>query len=81
MNERTSETSWREAILIPTGFGERESAPRQMKWPKDMAKRVQSIADEHQQEFTSTTLHLLKWALDEYDRQRAEEKKKEKRGA
>lgn len=65
---------WRDAMLIPQGWGEREPKPRSTRWPKELIKRVEKIAAESEQDWTEALLHLTKWACDEYDRQRAAEK-------
>lgn len=61
-------------MLIPPGFAEREPSPRSMRWPKDIAKKVEEVAGATHHDFSTTVFHLLQWALAEYDRQRAEEK-------
>jgi hypothetical protein len=73
---RRAVINWREALpMIPKGFGEREDHTRSQRWPQDLAKRVEKIAAETQQDFTTALFHLVKWACDEYDQQRAAEKK------
>ena len=64
---------WRETMLIPQGWGEREDKTRSMRWPKDLAARVERVAKETGHEFTPALFHLVKWALDEYDAQREAE--------
>lgn len=64
-------TPWREAMLIPQGFGDREESPRSVRWPKELTKRIEKVGEETQHDFSMTVFHLVKWALDEYDRQRA----------
>lgn len=60
-------------MLIPQGFGDREEKPRSTRWPKTMAERIQRVADETGHEWTPALLHLVLWALDEYESQRAAE--------
>lgn len=66
---------WRDAMLIPQGWGEREDKPRSTRWPAGLMARVMRIAAESDQDWTDALFHLVKWACDEYDRQRAAEKK------
>lgn len=68
--------TWRNAMLIPVGWGEREDKPRSTRWPKKLMSRVEKVARETGHDYTTAMFHLLLWALDEYDRQRAEETKK-----
>lgn len=72
-NQKTE--TWREALLIPKGFGDREGKPRSTRWPKDVIKRVEAIGVATGHDYTTALFHLVTWACDEYDRQRAEEKK------
>lgn len=72
---QTERTSWRKAMLIPQGWGEREEKPRSTRWPRGLMERVEKIANETGHDYTTALFHLVTWALDEYDRQRAEEKK------
>lgn len=67
--------TWREALLIPKGFGDRETKPRSTRWPKQLIERVEAVADETGHDYTTAIFHLLTWACDEYDRQRIAEKK------
>lgn len=55
-------------MLIPEGFGEREDNPRSVRWPKELVKRVDKLADEARHDFSMTVFHLVKWALDENDK-------------
>ena len=75
MATTTRPTTWREALLIPKGFGEREDKPRSIRWPQGLIDRVDAIAEQTGHEYTTALFHLLTWACDEYDRQRAAEKK------
>jgi hypothetical protein len=71
---------WRYIVLkIPQGFADREKAPRSMRWPKDIAGRVEKIAGETRHDFSATVFYLLNWACDEYERQ-LEENAKAKAG-
>lgn len=60
--------------VIPKGFGEREAKPRSIRWPKDLAKRLDKAAAETGNEWTPTLFWLVKWALDERDAQLAKAK-------
>lgn len=68
-------TTWREALLIPKGFGDREKAPRSTRWPGDLIARVEAIGKATGHDYTTALFYLVTWACDEYDRQRADEKK------
>jgi hypothetical protein len=59
---------------IPKGFGDREKSPRSMRWPKDIAGKVEKIAADTRHDFSSTVFYLLDWACREYERQIAAEK-------
>lgn len=61
-------------MLIPRGFGDREAKPRSTRWPADLMRRVEKVSKETGHDYTTALFHLLTWALDEYDRQRAAEK-------
>ena len=69
-------THWRDAMLIPQGWGEREEKPRSTRWPKSLMARVEKVAKESGHDYTTAMFHLLKWALDEYDAQRAGDNKR-----
>lgn len=58
--------------IVPEGWGEREDRPRSMRWPKKVMDRVEVVAAQSELDYTTTVFHLVKWALDEYDRQREE---------
>lgn len=67
---------WEEAMrVIPEGWGEREEKPRSARWPKALAERVDRVSADNEHDFTNALFHLVKWSLDEYDRQRASEGK------
>ena len=68
--------TWREAMLIPQGWGERESKPRSTRWPKALMARVDRIAKETGHDYTTALFHLVSWACDTYEKQRAAEGKK-----
>ena len=61
-------------MLIPQGWGEREDKPRSTRWPQSLMTRVEKIAKESGHDYTTALFHLVKWACDEYDRQREQEK-------
>lgn len=67
--------TWREALLIPKGFGDREKKPRSTRWPKDLIARVEAIGAATGHDYTTAMFHLMTWACDQFDRERAEEKK------
>ena len=71
--------TWREAMMIPQGWGEREPKPRSTRWPKGLMARVERVAKGTGHDYTTAIFHLITWALDAYDHQRAE--KTQKRGA
>lgn len=70
---QTPKKGWREAMLIPQGFGEREEKPRSTRWPKGLAERIERVGEETGHDFTPALFHLVAWALDEYESQRATE--------
>ena len=71
-------THWRDAMMIPQGWGEREDKPRSTRWPRSLMERVEKVATASELDYTTAMFHLLKWALDEYDTQREAEKNKAK---
>jgi metal-responsive CopG/Arc/MetJ family transcriptional regulator len=44
-----------------------------MRYPKLLLQRVDAVAKETGNPRTETILHLIRWALDEYDKERSEE--------
>lgn len=62
--------------MIPLGFGEREDSPRSVRWPKELVKRIEKLAEESRHDFSTTVFHLVKWALDENDRKAEAEARK-----
>ena len=77
---KRSVTSWQEAFrkMVPKGFSNRETSPRSMRWPSDIAERVEKVAKETHQDFSTATFYLLQWALDTRDAQEAELVKQKK---
>lgn len=59
--------------IIPEGWGEREDKVRGTRWPRRLIDRVDTVAEQSDLDYTNTLFHLVKWALDEYDRQREKE--------
>lgn len=47
--------------------------------PKKLTERIDAVAKATGNPRTETLLHLVRWALDEYDRQRAEEAERPKK--
>lgn len=45
-----------------------------MRWPKEIAERIEAVAKDTRHDFTATAFYLLDWALREYDRQREAER-------
>lgn len=64
-------------MQLNRGFGEREPQPRSLRWPRELAKRVEKIAEELDQDFPMAVFELMRWACDEWDREKmkAEQKK------
>jgi hypothetical protein len=48
---------------LPKGIGERESFPRTMRWPKEIAAELEALAEESGQSFSMVALYLIKDAL------------------
>lgn len=59
--------------VVPEGEG--VGYPLSMRYPKGLLKRIDKVAKETGNTRTDTILHMLRWALAEVDRQRAEEAK------
>jgi hypothetical protein len=56
--------------LLPEPLGEREKSPRTLRFPIELAEKIEALAAESGQEFTSTTLYLLKAAVAEVEASR-----------
>lgn len=50
--------------------GEREPAPRTIRFPKELAAAIATLAEERGQDFTTVTLYLLMGALAEVNARR-----------
>lgn len=70
-----SDISYREAMLIQQGWGDRENKTRSYRWPKRLIERVDRIAKETMNDPTEALFHLVQWACEEYDHQRESEQK------
>jgi metal-responsive CopG/Arc/MetJ family transcriptional regulator len=55
--------------VVPEGEG--VASPLSLRIPEKLVKRVDAVAKATGNSRTETILHLMRWALDEYDRQRA----------
>lgn len=72
----TPRKHWSAAMqIIPEGWGEREEKPRSARWPRALVARLDQVAKDNEHDFTTALFHLVKWSLDEYDRQRSAEGK------
>lgn len=70
-----SARNWREALVSPVvPPSEGPSRVLSLRVPQRVLERVDAVAEDTGHDRTATVLHLLRWALDEYDRQRATEK-------
>ncbi len=70
-----SETNWRQVLVKPViPPGEGPTRPLSIRFPDALLKRVDAAAKTSGNDRSTTVLHLVRWALDEYDRQRAAEK-------
>jgi hypothetical protein len=56
--------------VIPEGWGEREPKPRSARWPAEMMRRVERVADLTGHDDVHALFYLVRWALDEFDAQR-----------
>lgn len=63
--------------VVPEGEG--IAQPMSLRVPKKLVERIDAVAKATGNPRTETLLHLVRWALDEYDSQRAEEAEAEKR--
>jgi hypothetical protein len=57
-------------------MADREEAPRTIRFPKELAARIEKLADASHQTFTAAALHLLSAALDEVESRQVPKKKK-----
>lgn len=58
-------TDWNNPV--PGLLGEREDNPRTLRFPRELAARIEALAKENGADFTTTTLYLLKGALAEVE--------------
>lgn len=63
--------------VVPEGEG--VAKPLSLRVPERLIERIDAVAKATGNPRTDTIMHLLRWALDEYDRQRAEEKSSPRR--
>lgn len=69
------ESDWRRRLVKPVvPAGEGVAKPLSLRVPEKLISRIDAVAKETGNARTETLLHLVRWALDEYDRQRAEER-------
>ena len=64
--------------VVPESEG--PSEPLSIRFPVGLKRRVDAVAEETGNDRTNTILHLIRWALDEYERQQLEEKRRSKGG-
>ena len=57
--------------VVPEGEG--VAKPLSLRVPEKLIERIDAVAKATGNPRTDTIMHLLRWALDEYARQRAEE--------
>lgn len=57
--------------VVPAGEG--LAQPMSLRVPKKLIERIDAVAKATGNPRTETLLHLVRWALDEYERQREEE--------
>lgn len=62
-------TDWNNPV--PGLLGEREGNPRTLRFPKELATRIEALAKENGADFTTTTLYLLRGALAEVEARKA----------
>lgn len=68
-------TDWRRRLVKPVvPEGEGPGVPLSVRYPKGLLVRIDACAKDTGNSRTETLLHLLRWALDEYETQRAAEK-------
>jgi predicted DNA-binding protein len=63
-------------ILPPKEFG--EAVTTSLRMPKGMMARLDAVAQESGYTRTEVILHFLKWALEEYEVEKASERKAKK---
>lgn len=69
-----SAKGWREALVKPVvPQGEGPTSPLSVKFPEKLIERLDEVAKATGNTRSSVILHLVRWGLDEYERQRAEE--------
>lgn len=72
-----SRRHWRSALVSPVvPPSEGPSSVLSVRVPQRLRERIEAVAEATGHDKTTTVLHLLRWALDEYDRQLAEESRK-----
>lgn len=74
------ESGWRRRLVKPVvPEGEGVAKPMSLRVPEKLIERIDTVAKETGNARTETLLHLVRWALDEYDAQRAAEDPKRKK--
>ena len=68
---------WRDALVKPiVPLGEGKTSPLSIRFSEALMRRLDAVAKVTGNNRSETVLHLVRWALDEYGRQRAAEKEK-----
>ena len=66
---------WRSRLVKPVvPPGEGPGIPLSIRYPKQLISRIDACAKATGNNRTETIMHLLRWALDEFDAQRAKER-------
>lgn len=70
----THPSEWRRWLLSPVvPKGEGEAKPLSIAFPEKMLERIDKIASETDNSRSETIRHLLRWAMEAYEKGRAEE--------
>ena len=67
--------------IFPPGDDSRASRPLAIRFPAELIRRIDQVARETHNTRSAIVLHAVRWALDEYQRQRDAEDARQKRGS
>lgn len=74
------ESEWRRRLVKPVvPEGEGVAKPMSLRVPEKLIERIDAVAKATGNARTETLLHLVRWALDEYEAQRAAEDPKRRK--
>lgn len=74
-----SRKGWRDALVRPVvPEGEGPTSPLSIRFPKKVIERLDEVAKATGNDRSTVILHLVRWGLEEFDRQRLDEERRRK---